>query len=153
MPHLSWGILSVSKPPDRRPNRRGRVKMVNVEVKSFSTPDTIKELPEGTGEARTVEFHTRSVTQLRVYPGWQWSKHIKPHAGTESCQVQHLGVITQGRLTVRHDDGTEASYGSGDAYSIMPGHDVWVEGDEIVEGYEFADTWTDSLPQSVHAEH
>lgn len=55
MPHLSWGILSVSKPPDRRPNRRGRVKMVNVEVKSFSTPDTIKELPEGTGEARTVD--------------------------------------------------------------------------------------------------
>ena len=68
MPHLSWGILSVSKPPDRRPNRRGRVKMVNVEVKSFSTPDTIKELPEGTGEARTVEFHTRSVTQLWGYP-------------------------------------------------------------------------------------
>ena len=58
--------------------------------------------------------------------------------GTDSCQVRHLGVLTEGRVRVIHDDGTETTYGAGDAYSVMPGHDAWVEGDETVEGFEFA---------------
>ncbi len=40
-------------------------------------------------------------------------------------------------MGVRHEDGTEAEIGSGDAYVIEPGHDAWVIGDEGVVAFEF----------------
>jgi hypothetical protein len=33
-------------------------------------------------------------------------------------------------MTVRMDDGTEATVGPGDVMVIDPGHDAWVVGDE-----------------------
>jgi len=47
------------------------------------------------------------------------------------CQVRHTGVFVTGRMTVRHDDGTEESYGPGDVLVILPGHDAWVDGEEV----------------------
>ena len=38
---------------------------------------------------------------------------------------------------MRHDDGSEADLGPGDAYVIEPGHDAWVTGDESFVGLEF----------------
>ena len=119
--------------------------MTNVEVKSFDRSDINNVLPNDLGEAAVVEFGDVKVTRMRIKPGWRWSEHIKPMVGTDSCQVRHLGVVTKGSVRVVHDDGTEATYGAGDAYSVMPGHDAWVEGDEAVEGFEFAGTWADKL--------
>ena len=119
--------------------------MTNVEVKSFDRSDINNVLPNDLGEAAVVEFGDVKVTRMRIKPGWRWSEHIKPMVGTDSCQVRHLGVLTKGSVRVVHDDGTEATYGAGDAYSVMPGHDAWVEGDETVEGFEFAGTWADKL--------
>jgi hypothetical protein len=70
-------------------------------------------------------------------PGWKWSECVKPVAGTDSCQLRHIGVVSQGRLAVVHDDGTELEFGAGNAYTIEPGHDAWVVGDETFVGYEF----------------
>ena len=39
------------------------------------------------------------------------------------------------------DDGTEATYSSGQAYSIAPGHDGWVVGDETAVMIEFHGAW------------
>jgi quercetin dioxygenase-like cupin family protein len=125
--------------------RSSLVVMTNIEVKSFDSAEINNVLPDGLGEAAVVEFGDVKVTRMRIKPGWRWSEHIKPMVGTESCQVRHLGVVTKGRVRVIHDDGTESTYGAGDAYSIMPGHDAWVEGDEAVEGFEFAGTWADKL--------
>ena len=66
-------------------------------------------------------------------PGWKWSECVKPVAGTDSCQVRHIGLIQSGRLHVVHDDGSEGDIGGGDAYVIEPGHDAWVIGDERVD--------------------
>lgn len=63
-------------------------------------------------------------------PGWRWSDDVKPIAGTESCQVLHTGLCLSGRMTVRMDDGSEATIGAGDVVRIEPGHDAWVVGDE-----------------------
>jgi hypothetical protein len=30
---------------------------------------------------------------------------------------------------------------AGDAYSIEPGHDAWVVGDDVAEAFEFAGLW------------
>jgi quercetin dioxygenase-like cupin family protein len=119
--------------------------MTNIEVKSFDSAEINNVLPDGLGEAAVVEFGDVKVTRMRIKPGWRWSEHIKPMVGTDSCQVRHLGVMTKGRVRVIHDDGTESTYAAGDAYSVMPGHDAWVEGDETVEGFEFAGTWADKL--------
>jgi hypothetical protein len=29
-------------------------------------------------------------------PGWRWSEHVKPIAGTGSCQAAHLGYVLSG---------------------------------------------------------
>ena len=67
-------------------------------------------------------------------PGWKWSECVKPVAGTESCQVRHVGVVQSGRTHVVHEDGTEAEAGPGEAFVIEPGHDAWVVGDEPYVG-------------------
>ena len=61
--------------------------------------------------------------RITAEPGWKWSNDVKPHVGTESCQTKHLGFIAQGTVCVKMDDGTEAKYSAGQAYSIDPGHD------------------------------
>jgi hypothetical protein len=48
-----------------------------------------------------------------------------------------VGVVSAGRLAVRHEDGTEVEIGPGDAYTIEPGHDAWVVGDQRFVGFEF----------------
>ena len=30
-------------------------------------------------------------------PGWKWSEHVKPIAGTDSCQASHVGYVISGR--------------------------------------------------------
>ena len=119
--------------------------MKNVEIKSFEESEIKSSMPDGLGEASVVEFGESKVTSMHVKPGWRWSEHIKPLMGTDSCQVRHLGVITHGKVTVLHDDGTQATYEAGDAYSIMPGHDAWVEGNEDVRGFEFGGAWADQI--------
>jgi hypothetical protein len=69
-------------------------------------------------------------------PGWRWSNDVKPIAGTESCQTLHKGICISGRMTVRHDDGTEQEIGPGDVVVIQPGHDAWTLGDEACVMYD-----------------
>jgi hypothetical protein len=63
-------------------------------------------------------------------PGWRWSTNVKPLADTDSCQVEHIGYVLQGRMALQMDDGTECEFGSGDVFHMPPGHDAWIVGDE-----------------------
>jgi hypothetical protein len=63
-------------------------------------------------------------------PGWQWSKDVKPIAGTESCMVRHTGICVSGKMTIRTNDGVEATVSAGDVFLLEPGHDAWTVGDE-----------------------
>ena len=47
-------------------------------------------------------------------PGWRWSEHVKPIAGTDSCQSAHLGYVISGRQRVKMDDGSELEFSAGD---------------------------------------
>ena len=52
--------------------------------------------------------------------------------------------FANGEATVSLEDknnGTELTYKAGDAYSIQPGHDGWVVGDEPAVVYEFHGMW------------
>jgi quercetin dioxygenase-like cupin family protein len=52
------------------------------------------------------------------------------------CQANHNGYVVAGRLKIVMDDGQELELSAGDAYSIPPGHDAWVVGDEQYVGVD-----------------
>ena len=106
-----------------------------LQTRSHDAPDEVRE-PEMT-RVEVVRLEGYTLGRFNFQPGWRWSKCIKPVVGTDSCQVRHVGVAQAGRLHVRHEDGTEADVGPGDAYVIEPGHDAWVVGDETFVGFEF----------------
>ena len=109
--------------------------MAGLEVRDFSAPDETRA-PAKT-KIEVVRMGGTSASRMALEPGWSWSECIKPGAGTDSCQVHHVGVILSGTLHVAHTDGSAQDIGPGEAYVIEPGHDAWVVGDERVVGYEF----------------
>ena len=109
--------------------------MAGVESRAFDSPDETRT-PEKT-QVAVVRLSGATAARMTFEPGWKWSDCVKPAAGTDSCQLRHVGVVGSGRLHVEHEDGTEMDLGPGDAYLIEPGHDAWVVGDETFVGYEF----------------
>ena len=91
--------------------------MAGMEVKSFDTPDEVRPF-EGNGEAAVLNIGGRVVGRGTFEPGWRWSENVKPIAGTDTCQVSHLGYILSGRMGVRMDDGTEGEAGPGDVFAL-----------------------------------
>jgi hypothetical protein len=98
-------------------------------VKRFEQPDETRRF-EAHGKVDVVELAGHVVGRGEFEPGWRWSNDVKPIAGTDSCQVSHLGYVVSGRMRIHMDDGTEAEIRPGDAVAIHPGHDAEVVGDE-----------------------
>jgi hypothetical protein len=67
-----------------------------------------------------------------LQPGWRWSDHVKPIAGTELCEAPHFQYHVQGMLHIVMADGTAFDAGPGDVTALPHGHDAWVIGDEPV---------------------
>ena len=114
--------------------------MSSIEGKSFSNADEVND-SFNNAKIEAVNVGGQRVNRLTLQPGWKWSADVKPIVGTDTCQAPHLGIVNAGTICCKHDDGTEATYTKGDAYSIKPGHDAWVVGDEVVEAIEFAGGW------------
>ncbi|MDA0775421.1 MAG: cupin domain-containing protein [Proteobacteria bacterium] len=114
--------------------------MKSIEVKSFSNADEVVDV-HNNAYIQAVSVGGQRIVKLTLQPGWKWSVDVKPNVGTNTCQAAHLEIINKGTICCIHDDGTEATYTAGDAYSIEPGHDAWVVGDEVAEAIEFAGVW------------
>jgi quercetin dioxygenase-like cupin family protein len=82
------------------------------------------------GQLQLVETEEGAVGLATFKPGWRWSENVKPIAGTDSCQVAHIGYVISGSMTVRMDDGQETTISAGDVMIAPAGHDAWIEGDE-----------------------
>lgn len=110
--------------------------MSALQVKSFDTPDE-RRAPEKTSlDLNHLGEYT--IGRMTMEPGWAWSEFIKPVVHTDSCQLRHVGYCVAGTLETVLDDGTRATITAGDSYSIPPGHDARVVGDEAFVGIEFA---------------
>jgi hypothetical protein len=107
-----------------------------LEVKTPSKPDEQRRFPHGHLEA--VHLSGLDLAMATFEPGWRWSQDVAPTAGTESCQFHHNGVVTQGRMHIRMDDGSETEVGAGEVFVCSPGHDAWTVGDEACVVYDFA---------------
>jgi hypothetical protein len=112
--------------------------MATIEIKNFDSPDEVRPF-EGNGEAKVLRIGGQTVGRGTFEPGWRWSENVKPIAGTDSCQVSHLGYVLSGRMKVTMDDGSEGEVGPGDVCAIPPGHDAVVVGDEPCEMVDFGE--------------
>jgi quercetin dioxygenase-like cupin family protein len=77
-----------------------------------------------------VQLEGFTIGRFIFEPGWRWSECLKPVVKTDHCQVSHVGYAVSGKITVRLKDGRETAIVAGQSYTIPPGHDAWVEGDE-----------------------
>jgi quercetin dioxygenase-like cupin family protein len=110
--------------------------------KSLDSPEETRPFEESKGKLELVNLEGGAVGRATFEPGWQWSKHVKPIAGTESCQSAHMAYFVSGRMKVVMDDGGEMDYGPGDFAIMPPGHDAWTVGDEacvVIDWQGFAD--------------
>ena len=103
--------------------------MAQLVGKRFESPDEVREF-RGKGFVELVDLNGHAVGRGTFEPGWRWSENVKPIAGTESCQVDHIGYMLKGRMALKMDDGTEREFGPGDTFHMPPGHDAWIVGDE-----------------------
>jgi hypothetical protein len=110
------------------------VSVGKLQAKSHNSPDEVRT-PDKT-RVEVVNLEGFTIGRFNFEPGWRWSGCIKPVVNTDSCQLSHVGYAVSGSLTVRMQDGTEQTIRAGDSYTIPPGHDAWVEGNEPFVGIE-----------------
>lgn len=110
------------------------VQITKFQVHSHSAADEVRT-PDKT-RVEVVKLDGVTIGRFNFEPGWRWSECIKPVVGTEHCQVPHVGYAVSGKITVRMMDGTEKTITAGDSYTIPPGHDAWVEGNQPFMGIE-----------------
>ncbi len=104
--------------------------MAKLQAKRFDAPDEVRPFREEMGKVELVELDGNAVGRGTFQPGWRWSEHVKPISGTDSCQVDHIGYVLQGRMVVAMEGGEELEVKPGDAFRMPPGHDAWIVGEE-----------------------
>ncbi len=102
----------------------------NLVRKVKESPDETRPFNDGKGKMDVFHLGDSTVGRGEFEPGWRWSQHVKPIAGTPSCQATHTGYVLEGRMAVKMEDGTETEYGPGDFFCMPAGHDAWIVGDK-----------------------
>jgi quercetin dioxygenase-like cupin family protein len=110
------------------------VSVSKLQVKSHDAADEVRT-PSKT-RVEVVHLEGFTIGRFIFEPGWRWSECIKPVVNTGQCQLSHVGYAVSGSIATRMQDGTEQTIKAGDSYTIPPGHDAWVVGDEPFVGIE-----------------
>lgn len=103
--------------------------MLEVVMKRFDSPDEVREFEKGKFEI--VNIGSMTIGRATYEPGWKWSEHVSPIAGTPFCEVEHVGMVISGRATVAMKGGEVYELGPGTLFYVpAEAHDSWVVGDE-----------------------
>ncbi len=113
---------------------------IKLEARSHDQADEVRRPDLATVEVNTLGDH--SIGRFTFEPGWTWAGSIKPVVGTEHCEKTHVGYCVSGELETWLTDGSRVTIKAGDSYTIPPGHDARVVGDEPFVGIEFASAAT-----------
>ena len=100
------------------------------EQKSFEVPDETRAFT--CGALDVLKIGGAEIGRLTLQPGWRWSDHVKPLAGTELCEAPHFQYHVAGTLRIEMADGTRFDAVPGQVTALPSGHDAWVVGDELV---------------------
>jgi hypothetical protein len=117
--------------------------MLEVVLKRFEIPDETRVFEKGKFEI--VKIGGMTIGRASYEPGWKWSEDVSPLAGTQLCEVEHVGMVIAGRAMAAMRDGTEVELTPGSLFYIPPvAHDSWVIGDEPYVSLHFlgADHYT-----------
>jgi quercetin dioxygenase-like cupin family protein len=99
-----------------------------VAQKRFDTPDEVKEFEKGRFEV--VRLGSMVVGRATYQPGWKWSEHVGPGAGTALCEVEHVGMVVSGTAAVAFEDGRVIELHAGSLFYVpSTPHDSWVVGE------------------------
>lgn len=104
--------------------------MSAAEKKDFASPDETRTFPKG--RVDLLHIGNSDIGLLTLEPGWRWSEHVKPVAGTDLCEAPHFQYHVAGTLHIVMSDGTEFDAKPGQVTALPQGHDGWVVGDEPV---------------------
>jgi len=102
---------------------------MKLERRRFEEPDEHRAFA-ACGQVEIVQIGGADVGRATFEPGWRWSEHVGPLAGTATCHMEHVGYVVSGHQHLRMDDGVELDVGPGDLVAIPPGHDGWTVGEE-----------------------
>ena len=103
--------------------------MLEVILKRFETPDETRVFEKG--KLEIVRLGGMTIGRASYEPGWRWTEHVSPIAGTPLCEVEHVGMVLSGRAMAAMKDGTEVELNAGSLFYVPPvPHDSWVIGDE-----------------------
>lgn len=115
---------------DEPATRESATREPEVAHRDFAAPDEVREFPRGTLELLHIDGS--DIGRLVLRPGWRWSEHVKPVAGTDLCEAPHFQYHVSGQLRIRLADGTEFDAVPGQVTALPAGHDAWVVGDTPV---------------------
>ena len=103
--------------------------MLDVILKRFETPDETRIFEKG--KLEIVRLGGMTIGRASYEPGWKWTEHVRELAGTEFCEVEHVGMVLSGRAMAAMQDGAEVELAAGSLFHVpaLP-HDSWVIGDE-----------------------
>lgn len=107
-----------------------------IQTRSLDQADEVRQADKA--RIDVLSIGGMDLLRITVQPGWRWSESIKPLAGTDTCQLAHVGYCISGRLHIEMDDGGTAELGAGEAFTCEAGHDAWVLGDEPTVFLEFS---------------
>lgn len=103
--------------------------MHDVILKRFETPDETRVFEKGKFEI--IHIGGLTIGRATYQPGWKWSEHVAPIAGTERCEVEHVGLVVSGHAVAAMSEEEIIDLTPGVAFFIPPTpHDSWVVGDE-----------------------
>jgi len=105
-------------------------------VQSFDVPDEAVPV-DPVARVDIIRLGQFTANRATFHPGFHWTEHMRPRAGTDLCQIRHTGYVVSGRAGLRSADGTEHELSAGDAFDIPAGHDLWVIGDEPYVAVDF----------------
>jgi quercetin dioxygenase-like cupin family protein len=110
--------------------------MLDVILKRFEQPDETRVFEKGKFEI--VHIGGITIGRASYEPGWKWSEHVSPVAGTEFCEVEHVGMVLSGRATAAMKDGNVFELTPGTLFYVPSApHDSWVIGDEVYVSLHF----------------
>jgi hypothetical protein len=103
--------------------------MLEVILRRFDAPDEVREFEKGRLEI--VRIGGLTIGRATYQPGWKWSEHVRPLAGTPFCTIEHVGMVIAGRATAAMVGGDVHELTPGTLFHVPPSpHDSWVVGDE-----------------------
>jgi hypothetical protein len=79
------------------------------EHRGFDDATEVREMPHG--RADVIDIEGGQVMRLTLQPGWRWSEHVKPIAGTDMCEAPHFQYSVSGTIHVVMADGSEFDVG------------------------------------------